>query len=419
MSSSVLPPCWRGEVCDRGDSLSMSTPGDICGTPPTLPSICSWFLPFLDPRMWSFAQGISRWLISQGFQSWYCRLRSLLLSLCPGCWVSSSCLGVFPDPRLLCWSWIRKAYHAICLVMLRKAVRRLQISGLSSSLQLRHSAWYLFASLAIGPVHLSVSIAALCWTIKRTADPLVSFLYWLETRHFPCLSRLFLLVGCKAVVAASHMQVWLRSISAISILQSAWCCQMLSWNLLCLCTMVLPTLDIAAPALCTPSGDPHICGWAETLPGQVAALCAARGQVERTIPLQTACTVLVDHISACSFLHPLCLLFCRSDVFWFFASFSGWGFLVVRSRWRSPWFPLSSLRCKVLATPLVFRCCPSPSLFLSDQWHSVSLQSRTLPCIRSGQFHSSSLHPRCRSLLHLRISLRRISRKRWQFLVSF
>ena len=247
MSSSVLPPCWKGEVCGTDGSLSTSIPGDTCGTLPTLLSICSWFLPSPGLRTWSFAQGISRWLLSPGFQTWYCRHRSLLLSLYLDCWVSSFCPGVFPDPRLLCWSWIRKACHVTCLVMLRKAVRRLQISGLSSSLLLRHSAWCLFASPAIGPGFPSVSIAAQCWITKRTAGPLASFLFWLKTRRFPCQSRLFLLVGCKAAAVASHLQVWLRSISAISILQSAWCCQMLSWNLWYWCTMVFPTLDIVAP----------------------------------------------------------------------------------------------------------------------------------------------------------------------------
>ena len=41
--------------------------------------------------------------------------------------------------------------------------------------------------------------------------------------------------------------------------------------------MVFPTPDIVAPALCTPSGDPRICGWAETVPGQVAALLCSSG----------------------------------------------------------------------------------------------------------------------------------------------
>ena len=55
-----------------------------------------------------------------------------------------------------------------------------------------------------------------------------------------------------------------------------------------------PPPDIVAPALCTPSGDPRICGWAETLPGQVAALCVALGQVERTIPSRKALRIFLD-----------------------------------------------------------------------------------------------------------------------------
>ena len=73
--------------------------------------------------------------------------------------------------------------------------------------------------------------------------------------------------------------------------------------------MVHSTLDIAAPALCTPSSDPRICGWAESLPDQVAALCAARAQAERKVPLRTVCIILEDHKLACSFQHPLCRLF--------------------------------------------------------------------------------------------------------------
>ena len=196
-SSSVLLPCWKGEVCGKGGRLSMSIPDDICGTLSTLLLACFWSLLFPAPRTWFSARGILHCLFSPRSRFWCCQQWSLLLSLCPGCWASSSCPGGFTDPLLLCWSWIHIAFPAAFRATWRRVIRRQQISGSSGSPQFCRSVWFLFVFLATDSDHFPMNIAILCWRVRRTVDLLVSFPVWSGMHRSLCLLKLFLLAGCK------------------------------------------------------------------------------------------------------------------------------------------------------------------------------------------------------------------------------
>ena len=200
-SSSVLLPCWKVEVCDKDGSLTTSTPDDICGTLPKLLLAFFWFLHFPDLRTWPW---------------------SPLLLFCPGCWVSSSCLGGCPDPRLLCWSWTHRAFHAVFLTTWRRVIRRQQTSGSWDSLPLCRSVWCLCVFPAIASGRFPMSIAGPCWIARMTVGLPASFSVRLEMHRSLCLSELFLLAGCRAVAVISHMLVWHRKTAGSSIMQSVW-----------------------------------------------------------------------------------------------------------------------------------------------------------------------------------------------------
>ena len=103
-SLSAWWSCWKDVVCDTVGNLStlvLAIFVERC--PRCFQSVFDLFS-FLLLELVFFVQDIAHCLLFLRPRFWCCWPWSLLPSLRPGYWVSSSCLGGFPNLLLLCWT---------------------------------------------------------------------------------------------------------------------------------------------------------------------------------------------------------------------------------------------------------------------------------------------------------------------------
>ena len=106
-------------------------------------SLRSWLPRFPGLQMLLFGRGSVHLHFFEEFLTWCCPPWRHVFSVLLGSWVSSSYLGVFLSPPLLCSAFSHTSYLPICSGMFRRALRRPRSAGSSSSLLFCRSIWCL------------------------------------------------------------------------------------------------------------------------------------------------------------------------------------------------------------------------------------------------------------------------------------